>query len=101
MPIWSAFDWAAFTRARDSARISSARWEGSRFACEVSGHSPQGALTLTLPVDAELVASAAVDGEAVDVTGLDIFGWPSTLVPVELPADEDQTRTVSLELRTP
>jgi hypothetical protein len=56
---------------------------------------------LTLPVDAELVASAAVDGEAVDVTGLDIFGWPSTLVPVELPADEDQTRTVSLELRTP
>jgi hypothetical protein len=97
MPIWSAFEWASFTRARDAARISSARWEGSRFSCEVHGRSPQGSLTLTLPVDASTVTSATVDGEAVKVTGLEVFGWPSTLLPVELPADEDRIRTVSLD----
>ncbi len=99
MPIWSAFDWAAFTRARDEARITSQRWEGSRFTCEVSGRSPQGKLTLTLPVDAGAVASATVDGGAVEVTGLDVFGWPSTMLPVELDPADDRTRSVTVELR--
>lgn len=94
MPIWSAFDWAEFTRARDEARITSQRWEGTRFSCEVSGRSP---LTLTLPVDASTVASAEVDGQAIEVTALEVFGWPSTLLPVEL--DGEQTRSVTVELR--
>ncbi|GAB2680454.1 polysaccharide deacetylase family protein [Kribbella swartbergensis] len=98
MPIWSAFDWAAFTRARDAARISSPRWEGTLFSCEVTGRSPQGGLTLTLPVEAGSVASAQVDSESVEVTGLDVFGCPSTLVPVELPVDEDASREVVVQL---
>ncbi|MBM7788480.1 hypothetical protein [Tenggerimyces flavus] len=96
MPIWSADDWAAFTRARDSARITSQQWEGTRFRCEVSGRTP---LTLTLPVDASTVASAEVDGVAVEVTALEVFGWPSTLLPVALDPADDRARSVTVTLR--
>jgi hypothetical protein len=46
-----------------------------------------------------VVASATVDGGAVEVTGLVVFGWPSTLVEIELDPADDRTRSVAVELR--
>lgn len=71
MPIWSAFEWAEFVRARDEARIVSASWDGDRWTATVEGRSPRGALTLMLPADAR---SATVDGAAVEVHRQDAFG---------------------------
>ncbi|MGH3490363.1 MAG: hypothetical protein ACRDP8_20945 [Actinopolymorphaceae bacterium] len=98
MPIWSAYEWAAFTRARDAARIHDTRWDGATFSCQVTGRSPAGGLTLVLPVPLTRVHEAAVDGEPARVGGLEMFGWPSVLVHVELDSGHDRTRHVSVTL---
>jgi hypothetical protein len=97
MPIWSAFEWAAFVRARDRTQIRDCSWEGGRFTCRIAGSSPTGMLTLTLPVAAERVLEATVNGKPVDVTGRDVFGWPTCLLGVELSADipEAEIRVLS------
>ena len=99
LPMWSAFEWAAFTRARDRARIHDVCWNGNVFHCQVTGRSPAGALTLSLPVAAERVTQASVDGEPATVSRLTVFGWPSVLVRVALDADTERTRAVSVALR--
>jgi hypothetical protein len=97
MPMWSAAEWAEFTRARDAAAIRDTRWDGSTFRCSVT--APRD-LTLLLPVAVADVLSATVDSEPVEVTGLDVFGTPSTLVPVTLDSDREVTREVRLQLRS-
>jgi hypothetical protein len=84
MPIWSAFEWAAYVDARDAARIHDARWENGRFSCRVEGASPRGSFTLMLPLRRDQVAAATVDGEPVDVAAQDAFGWSYSLIPVAL-----------------
>jgi hypothetical protein len=84
MPIWSAFEWADFTGARDAARIVDARWQEGRFTCRVEGTSPRGSLTLMLPVPCQQVVSAAVDDDAVEVGAQDAFGWSYSLIPIAL-----------------
>jgi hypothetical protein len=76
------------------------RWEGGRFRCQVAGRSPAGALTLTLPVPLADVHEALVDGEPTRVSGLEVFGWPSTLIRVELDATQDRTRQVTVALHS-
>ncbi|MEQ4207436.1 hypothetical protein [Actinopolymorpha sp. B9G3] len=98
MPIWSAFAWAEFTRARDAARIHDTRWEGETFSCQVTGRSPAGGLTVVLPVPLTRVHEALVDGEPARIGGLEMFGWPSVLVYVELDPGDDRTRHLSLTL---
>jgi hypothetical protein len=100
MPIWSAFEWAAFTRARDAARIHHGRWESGSFRCQVTGRCPAGALTLMLPVPLAHVHEALVDGEPTRVSGLEVFGWPSTLIRVGLDPTQDGTREVTVALHT-
>ncbi|HEX2516128.1 MAG TPA: hypothetical protein VH257_15580 [Chloroflexota bacterium] len=98
LPIWSAFEWAAFTVARDGARIGDGRWEGGSFRCRVEGASPQGALTLMLPTGGRSVLGARVDGEPVAHTLQEAFGWTYALVPVTLDREAPTTREVVLEL---
>ncbi|HEY8454492.1 MAG TPA: hypothetical protein VIL34_02775 [Actinopolymorphaceae bacterium] len=99
MPLWSAAEWAAFTRARDGAEISGVRWDGPRLRCRVRGSTPQGQLTLLLPVPACDVREARVDEAPTEVTSLEVFGWPSSLVPVPLAAEQSTTREVQVVLR--
>jgi hypothetical protein len=96
VPIWSAFEWAAFTLARDRARILEARWEGASFSCRVQGTSPQGSLTLMIPADGRPIAEARVDGEPVTVKQQAAFGWTYHLLPVALGAAQESARAVTL-----
>ncbi|MGH2366617.1 MAG: DUF4350 domain-containing protein [Chloroflexota bacterium] len=94
MPIWSAFEWAAYTRARDEARIVDARWQAGRFSCRVEGRSPRGSLTLMLPVHGQRVLEARVDGQDATVHRQDAFGWTYSLIPLPLDAEQVCAREV-------
>jgi hypothetical protein len=102
MPIWSAFEWADFTAARDAARIADVAWEDGAFRCTVEGASPRGGLTVMVPLeDGAAPSEASVDGRPVPVTPRDAFGWRYALVPVPLEAQTAQRRRVSLRLPVP
>ncbi|HEX3816387.1 MAG TPA: hypothetical protein VHX59_26390 [Mycobacteriales bacterium] len=94
IPIWSAFEWAEFVRARDDARIVDARWDGSRWTARIEGRSPQGSLTLMLPV---LAKSATVDGSAVDVHRQQAFGYDYTQLVIPVGA-ERSSHEVSVDV---
>jgi hypothetical protein len=98
LPIWSAFEWAEFTLARDAARIHEARWQAGRFSCRVEGASPHGSLTLMVPVPQQEVTRAAVDGEPVETVAQDAFGWSYTLIPIALDDKVARSREVVVEL---
>jgi hypothetical protein len=103
MPLWSAFEWAAFVRARDGATITDCRWNDGGFTCDVTGTSPCGALSLMIPlgsgeVGSGEVPSATVDGDPVPVVLQNAFGWSYALVPVALDTRTPSSRTVALSL---
>ena len=94
MPIWSAFEWADFVRARDEARVLSSSWDGARWTADVEGRSPRGSLTLMLPVDA---SSATVDGVPVEVARQRMFGTDYSQL--ELPVGAESTlRRVTVDV---
>jgi hypothetical protein len=97
MPIWSAFEWADFTRARDEARILDARWQDGHFSCRVEGRSPRGSLTLMLPTGGRRVVQAQVDGAPVAAHTQAAFGWRYSLIPVALGRDGVRTREVLMQ----
>ncbi|MGW0229248.1 hypothetical protein ACWDWO_13105 [Actinopolymorpha singaporensis] len=97
MPIWSAFEWADFVVARDQARINDATCTDGVLRCRVTGRSPAGALTIMLPVASDRVTRATVDTEAVPVTGLDVFGWPSSLIPIRVDHDRASPHEIAVE----
>lgn len=101
LPIWSAFEWAAFTLARDAARITDARWQDGVFSCRVEGASPRRSLTLMVPTNGHVVGpmEATVDGEAASVTPQEAFGWRYALIPVALDQDTTCSRDVVLSER--
>jgi hypothetical protein len=99
LPIWSAFEWAEFTLARDRARITGARWEGGTFSCRVEGVSPRGSLTLMVPTDRSQVVAARVGGETIAHELQPAFGWTYALVPVALDRARATTREVVVETR--
>ncbi len=101
LPIWSAFEWADFTLARDAARITDARWQDGTFSCRVEGTSPRGSLTLMVPTNGHPVEAveATVDGDAVSVTPQEAFGWRYALVPVALDPETACIRDVVLRER--
>jgi hypothetical protein len=109
IPLWSAFEWADFVRARDGASIATARWADGRFSCRVAGTSPQGALTLMVPFGAAPEPGegrtpeggtpevrAEVDGEPAPATTQVAFGWRYALVPVPLDPARRLEREVSV-----
>jgi hypothetical protein len=110
IPIWSAFEWADFVRARDGASIAAPRWQDGRFTCRLAGTSPRGSLTLMLPfggtdrgsgdgVDGDPgpgEVRAEVDGEPVPATTQVAFGWRYALVPVPLDPARRLERDVSV-----
>jgi hypothetical protein len=98
MPIWSAFEWAAFTRARDRAAIRDARWQDGTFSCRVEGASPNGSLTLMVPVDGDATVEVRVDGEVVTAARQEAFGWTYALVPVALEQETACAREVTLRM---
>jgi hypothetical protein len=99
IPLWSAFEWAAFTKARDAATIAESSWQHGRFRCRVSGASPHGQLTLMLPVDAQ-APRAAVDGIPVDPAIREVFGYRYVLVPVPLSDAAQSSATVTVDVGT-
>jgi hypothetical protein len=84
MPLWSAFEWAAFVRARDRAAISAASLRHGRFTCTVTGSSPRGSLTLMVPLSDRGVGGATVAGRAVAATTQEAFGYRYALVPIPM-----------------
>ncbi len=98
LPIWSAFEWAAFTLARDGARIADACWKDGAFSCRVEGCSPRGSLTLMVPANGHPM-EATVDGEIVAVTPQEAFGWRYALVPVAVDQNTTCTRDVVVRER--
>ena len=96
MPIWSAFEWAEFTLARDAARITDAQWQDGVFSCRVEGTSPRGSLTLMVPTNGTQgrPLEATVDGEVVAAERRDAFGWGYALVPVALKQEHACARQV-------
>lgn len=99
MPIWSAFEWADFVRARDAALVDRVTWTDDGFSCRLRGRSPRGAFAITVPLPAGRAAAATVDGEPVALTELDVFGRPSVVVTVPIAGDHDQERELRLQLR--
>ncbi|MFC7620617.1 hypothetical protein [Microlunatus sp. GCM10028923] len=99
LPLWSAAEWAEFVRTRDAARIDRATWTDDAFSCRVRGRSPRGSFAITLPLPAGRAAGATVDGQPVELTELDVFGWPSVVINVPIAADHDQDRELRLQLR--
>ena len=97
LPILSAFAWAAFLRARDQAQVSHSTWENGNFACEVSGSSPSGSFTLMVPLQNGETPRATVDGEAVDVSLQDAYGWTYALVPVPISSNGAESRHVEMQ----
>ena len=97
LPIWSAFEWAAFVRARDRAQVSQSAWEDGGFSCTVSGSSPSGSFTLMVPLQNGETPRATVDGEPVDVTLQEAYGWTYALAPVPISNNGAETRHVALQ----
>ena len=97
LPIWSAFEWAAFVRARDRAQVSHSAWDNGSFSCQVSGSSPNGSFTLMVPVQNGETPRASVEGEDVDVTLQDAYGWTYALVPVPISSNGAESRHVVLQ----
>lgn len=95
MPIWSAAEWAAFTKARDATRIVDVSQSDGTVGARVLGSSPTGRLTVMLPL--AHVDSAYVDGQPVPATGRRVFGWDYALIPVDTSRGDHHT----LEVRTP
>ncbi|MYB76032.1 MAG: hypothetical protein F4X83_02845 [Chloroflexi bacterium] len=97
LPIWSAFEWADFVRARDQAQVSNSAWQNGSFSCQVSGASPSGSFTLMVPLENGETPRAAVDGEAVDVSLQDAYGWTYALVPVPISKAQAESRQVVVQ----
>jgi hypothetical protein len=98
MPIWSAAEWAEFVRDRDSARIHDVRWSDTELRLTVTGRSPQGNLTLMLPVINSDLGEVRVDDSVVEVVGQAAFGWDYALVRIDLSAKAEQTRRIKVRL---
>jgi len=102
VPIWSAFEWAAFTRDRDQARITDCAHEAGpdeagRFSCTVVGRSAHGSLTLMLPIDGAALRRATVDDTPVEAITQHAFGWSYALVPVPMDTASDSQHRVMVE----
>ncbi|MFD2081387.1 hypothetical protein SAMN05421678_10626 [Actinopolymorpha cephalotaxi] len=97
MPIWSAFEWADFVVARDQARISAATCTDGVLRYRVTGKSPTGSLTILLPVASDRVSRATVDTEVVPVTGIDVFGWSCSLIPISVEHDRASPHEITVE----
>ena len=97
LPIWSAFEWAAFVRARDQAVVSQSAWKDGGFSCTVSGSSPSGSFTLMVPLQNGATPRASVDGEPVDVTLQEAYGWTYALAPVPISSNGAEARHVALQ----
>ena len=97
LPIWSAFEWADFVRARDRAQVSHSAWDNGSFSCTVSGSSPSGSFTLMVPLQNGETPRATVDGEAVDVSLQDAYGYTYALVPVPISSNGAEARQVAVQ----
>lgn len=100
MPIWSAAEWAEFVRARDAARIHDVQRTSDGLQLSITGRSPQGSLTLMLPIDSTKINEITVDGQSATLVDQPAFGWDYALVKVDLPAHEEQTRTLAVRLNS-
>lgn len=98
MPLWSAFEWAAFVRARDRAVISGSSWRNGRFTCTATGTSPRGSLTLMLPLSDRAIRRAMIAGQPAVVTIQEVFGYRYALLPI--PLDEAEVTSHRVELET-
>ena len=72
-------------------------WDNGSFSCQVSGSSPNGSFTLMIPVQNGETPRASVEGEDVDVTLQDAYGWTYALVPVPISSNGAESRHVVLQ----
>ncbi len=97
LPIWSAFEWADFVRARDRAQVAHSAWDDGSFSCQVAGSSPSGSFTLMVPLQNGETPRASVDGESVDVSLQEAYGWTYALVPVPISSNGPETRQIVVQ----
>ena len=86
-----------FVRARDQAQVSQSAWDNGSFSCQVTGSSPSGSFTLMVPLQNGETPRATVDGEAVDVSLQDAYGWTYALVPVPISNNGAEARQVVVQ----